>query len=452
MDGFFEDTIVGIGTPLGKGGLGIVRVSGNQAIEIINKHFKGKNLTLQLSHTLHYGKLVDAENQLIDEVVVGLFRNPKSYTKENVVEISCHCSPFILNKVVEILVKSGCRMAQAGEFTKRAFLNGGLDLTQAEAVGDLIASESSVAHRLAMNGLRGGLKDELQRLRTQLVDFVALIELELDFSEEDVEFAKRDVLLKSIINIKAHIQALANSFQAGNAIVNGFPVAIVGKPNVGKSTLLNGLLNDEKAIVSPIAGTTRDVVEDRLFVGGFELRIMDTAGLRESEDVIEIEGVKRTIAKIKGAVIVVYVFDVSIEDLETARTEAEKWISETEGVLVLVGNKVDLLNNQSIENKEIIYLSAQKKIGLEALEERLLSIVLSLTSYDTILSNQRHLDCLLKTVESLTAVEKGIGTGLSGELLSVDIREALNSLGEITGEVTNNEVLGAIFSRFCIGK
>ncbi|MBD3749338.1 MAG: tRNA uridine-5-carboxymethylaminomethyl(34) synthesis GTPase MnmE [Sphingobacteriales bacterium] len=455
MNQFQEDTIVALATPNGIGAIGVIRLSGPEAIQIINAVFKGKDLSKQATHTLHFGTIKDGAN-IVDEVLVSLFIAPQSYTKENVVEISCHGSSYIIDNIIKLLIKQGARLAKPGEFTLRAFLNGGLDLSQAEAVADLIASNSKASHQLAMQQMRGGFSNELKILREQLIHFASMIELELDFSEEDVEFANRDDLRRLISNLQSIISNLIRSFDLGNVIKNGVPVVIAGKPNVGKSTLLNALLNEERAIVSEIAGTTRDTVEDEITIKGVRFRFIDTAGIRETQDIIEAKGVERTFEKIKSSAIVLYLFDPS----ETQEEELSKIIQDLKAVteennstLLVVSNKSDI-HPLATENTGVLEISAKEKLNLEKLEQALLAAVNlnQLNSDEVIISNIRHLEALKKTDEALNRVLYGIDNPITSDFLALDIKQALHYLGEIVGTVTTDDLLDNIFSKFCIGK
>jgi tRNA modification GTPase len=450
-----EETIVALATPNGIGAIGVIRLSGPDAIKIINSVFKGKNLEQQDSHTIHFGTIRDGEN-IIDEVLVSLFIAPKSYTKENVVEISCHGSKYIIDRIIKLLIKQGARLAKAGEFTLRAFLNGGLDLSQAEDVSDLFASNSKASHQLAMQQMRGGFSNELKALREQLIHFASMIELELDFGEEDVEFANRDDLRRLILLLHKNISHLIRSFDLGNVIKNGVPVVIAGKPNVGKSTLLNALLNEERAIVSEIAGTTRDTVEDEINIKGINFRFIDTAGIRETQDIIEAKGVERTFEKIKSSAIVFYLFDAketNEEELDQILTDLKTVINQNNSTLIVIANKVDIhpLKNS---NHTILQISAKEKINLQLLEDALLDAVnLNLLNSDeVIISNIRHLEALQKTEEALNRVLDGIDNPVTSDFLALDIKQALHYLGEIVGIVTTDDLLDNIFSKFCIGK
>nr|WP_294900665.1 tRNA uridine-5-carboxymethylaminomethyl(34) synthesis GTPase MnmE [uncultured Pedobacter sp.] len=455
MSLYQEETIVALATPNGIGAIGVIRLSGPEAIKIINSVFKGKDLEQQDSHTIHFGTIRDGE-RIVDEVLVSLFVAPKSYTKENVVEISCHGSKYIIDAIIKLLIKQGARLAKAGEFTLRAFLNGGLDLSQAEAVADLIASNSKASHQLAMQQMRGGFSNELKVLREQLIHFASMIELELDFGEEDVEFANRDDLRRLIDKLHTNISHLIRSFDLGNVIKNGVPVVIAGKPNVGKSTLLNALLNEERAIVSEIAGTTRDTVEDEINIKGITFRFIDTAGIRETQDIIEAKGVERTFEKIKSSAIVLYLFDPQeTNEIELAQilVDLKAVINQNNSTLIVIANKVDI-HPLSNSNESILQISAKEKDNLNVLEEALLNAVnLNLLNSDeVIVSNIRHLEALQKTEEALNRVMDGIDNPVTSDFLAMDIKQALHYLGEIVGVVTTDDLLENIFSKFCIGK
>lgn len=456
MNLYQEETIVALATPNGIGAIGVIRLSGPQAISIINSVFKGKNLEQQASHTIHFGTIKDGET-IIDEVLVSLFIAPKSYTKENVVEVSCHGSKYIIDAIIKLFIKQGARLAKHGEFTLRAFLNGGLDLSQAEAVADLIASNSKASHQLAMQQMRGGFSNELKLLREQLIHFASMIELELDFGEEDVEFANRDDLRRLILNIHQIIFKLIQSFNLGNVIKNGVPVVIAGKPNVGKSTLLNALLNEERAIVSEIAGTTRDTVEDEINIKGINFRFIDTAGIRETQDIIEAKGVERTFEKIKSSAIVMYLFDAKetpAEELKVILADLKAVIAVNSSTLIVVANKTDVQELTYTIDDDILQISAKEKSNLAQLEVALLAAVNlnALNTDDVIISNIRHLQALQKTEDALNRVLGGIDNPVTSDFLALDIKQALHYLGEIVGTVTTDDLLDNIFSKFCIGK
>ncbi len=453
----FDDTIVAIATPQGIGAIGVVRLSGENAIEIANSIFKGKDLTRQASHTIHYGQIVK-EGTVLDEVVVSLFKAPHSYTKENVVEISTHGSPFVLQELVKLLISHGARLARPGEFTKRAFLNGRFDLVQAEAVADLISADSRATHMAAMNQMRGGFSKKIKHLRDELIHFASLIELELDFAEEDVEFANRGELVSLIQNIQHEISTLINSFDVGNAIKHGVPTVIAGKPNTGKSTLLNTLIEEEKAIVSDIPGTTRDVIEDVIHIEGISFRFFDTAGLREAKDRIEAVGVQKTKEKMKTASVIIYLVDAT-DALDKEIGETKEKLDKLNIPYLIAANKADKLDKSLLEQLqeqylEVIFISAATEANIDTLKKKLLKIVHldDFSTGDTIVTNLRHIESLTNTQQALDDVLKGIGEGISGDLLALDIRQALHHLGTITGKVTTDDLLGNIFSKFCIGK
>ena len=458
------DTIVAMATPAGAGAIAVIRLSGPQAVTIASSIFSsvsGKELAKQKTHTVHLGHIKDGE-KVLDEVLTTIFKNPNSYTGEDVVEISCHGSSYIQQEIIQLCLRKGCRMAQAGEFTLRAFLNGKMDLSQAEAVADLIASDSAASHQLAIQQMRGGFSSEIKKLREELLNFASLIELELDFAEEDVEFANREEFQKLISKITHVLKRLIDSFATGNVLKNGIPVAIVGEPNVGKSTLLNALLNEERAIVSDIAGTTRDTIEDEITIGGIGFRFIDTAGIRETVDVIEGLGIKKTFQKIEQAQVVIYLFDAEKFQVSGSKFQLEietiknKYPSKN---LLIVANKVDKLSKDEIESLQsaignLHLLSAKTGQGVEKIQNKLLEFVNTgaLRNNETIVTNSRHYDAMLKALEEITKVQQGIDHGLSGDLLAIDIRQALHYFGEITGEISNDELLGNIFANFCIGK
>jgi tRNA modification GTPase len=451
-----EETIVAPATAPGIAAISVVRLSGKEAIAIATRLFSGRDLASQPSHTLHYGT-VSAGGRTIDEVVIGLFKGPHSYTGEDVVEISCHGSPYVTEQVVAACVEAGARLADPGEFTRRAFLHGKMDLTQAEAVADLIASGSEAARRTALSHLRGGFSRKLQKLREELIRFSGLIELELDFSQEDVAFADRAQLYALVDHAILEVDRLLESFRLGNAVKNGVSVAIVGKPNAGKSTLLNALLNEDRAIVSDIAGTTRDTIEETLNIRGVLFRLVDTAGIREhTADTIEGIGVERSLQKIRSSDIVLYLFDVREAAEEVAGDIGE--LRQEKTVFVPVGNKADLAGDD-LEEKfcnmpEVLIISAMQGRGIQDLADRLYETVTGggFSSEDTLLTNTRHLAALQKVLQSLNDIRDGMDKGLPGDLLALDIRHCLYHIGEITGEVTNKDVLDYVFSKFCIGK
>lgn len=486
-----SETIIALATPSGIGAIGVIRLSGPDAINLVNEVFAGKDLSIQPSHTIHFGTIRDG-NQILDEVLISLFIGPKSYTRENVVEISTHGSAFIIESIIKLLIRKGARPANPGEFTLRAFLNGQLDLSQAEAVADLIASNSQASHQVAMQQMRGGFSSELQHLRDQLIHFASMIELELDFGEEDVEFANREELKGLIYQINRILHRLIQSFEQGNVMKNGVPVVIAGKPNVGKSTLLNALLNEERAIVSEIAGTTRDTVEDEMIIGGLRFRFIDTAGIRDTVDIIEAKGVERTHEKIKQAKLIIYLIDPEqdIKEIESQIT----YLKDLDIPFLTVVNKKDLVSkeleeklsvvsyqlsegltvdssnitvaevleaqlsgrDESEEHKDnkIIFISAKNKIGIEDLKSSILEKVNlhKINTDDVLISNIRHLEALQKTEESLNRVLLNIDNPITSDFLASDIKQALYYLGEITGQVTTDDLLETIFSKFCIGK
>ena len=466
-----QETIVALASPSGAGAIAVIRISGAAAIVIAEQVFQsvsGKAISKQKTHTIHLGHIVD-EGKVYDQVLLSIFKNPHSYTGEDVIEISCHGSTYIQQQIIQLVLRKGCRMAQAGEFTLRAFLNGKLDLSQAEAVADLISSDNEASHQIAMQQMRGGFSNEIAKLREELLNFASLIELELDFAEEDVEFADRTQFKDLLNRIEFVLKRLIDSFAVGNVIKNGIPVAIVGEPNVGKSTLLNALLNEERAIVSDIAGTTRDTIEDELVIDGIGFRFIDTAGIRETKDVVESIGIKKTFEKIEQAQVVLLLVDgskLSVESLTGVKIEIEKIRNQFPlKPIVIIINKKDLIDPEMIStiNHQLttnngqpttIYLSAKKKEGIEDLKQQLMSFVNTgaLRNNETIVTNARHYDSLLKALEEIQKVRFGMDTHLSSDLMAIDIKQALYYFGEITGEVTNDELLGNIFANFCIGK
>jgi tRNA modification GTPase len=454
----WNDTIVAIATPPGIGAIGVIRLSGNKAFEIINKLFSSKNLSNEPANTLHVGYLKE-DGIILDEVVISIFKTPSSYTGEDVIEISCHGSPYVQQQVLEAFIRNGARLAKAGEFTQRAFLNGKLDLTQAEAVADLIASNTTASQNAALKNMRGGFSQILKEMRERLIQFSALIELELDFSEEDVEFADRKKFLDLIEEINITVKSLLESFRLGNVIKNGVSVAIVGSPNAGKSTLLNTLLNENRAIVSEIAGTTRDTIEEVININGILFRLIDTAGIRKhSQDVIENMGVVKSKEKILQADIVLYLFDintVSGDDLTASIRE----ITPQNPNIIPVANKTDCADEKVLHQKkeifpECIFISAKMNKGIEQLKEKLFTTAAGNASLseNIIITNARHYSALKEVDNSLVEIKKGIEQNISGDLLSPDIRRCLNYLGEITGDISNDDMLDYIFSKFCIGK
>ena len=447
----YNDTICALATSSGLSAIAVMRLSGNKAIEITNSVFN-KNIKKVKSHTIHFGTINDEEG-IVDEVLVSIFKDGKSYTGEETVEISCHGSTYIQNRLLQLFIQKGCRMATAGEFTMRAFKNGKLDLSQAESVADLIASESKSGHKTALNQLRGGFSSQLQILRTKLIDFASLIELELDFSEEEVEFADRQKFESLLEKIKIELTTLIQSFKLGNVIKNGVQVAILGAPNVGKSTLLNTLLNEKKAIVSDIAGTTRDAIEDTLNIEGFKFRFIDTAGIRATTDTIEKLGIKKSIEKAEQASIVLFVIDITA-NIDEQLQELEKIKSSYIKDIIIVLNKTDLKSNLATNFEKSISISAQNNTGINELKKLLLDFVntSAISNNDTIVTNLRHFDELQLTLHEINAIIEGLSNGLTGDFLAINIRQALFHLGSITGEVTTDTLLGNIFSRFCIGK
>ncbi len=471
----FQDTIIALATPAGSGAIGVIRLSGKDAIDIVNRFFQSKfrqkDLRQVQTHTVHLGYIKDG-NTILDEVLVSVFKNPQSYTGENVVEISVHGSPYIQRQIIQLFLKNGVRHAKAGEFTLRAFLNGKMDLTQAEAVADLIAADSETSHQLALQQMRGGFSSEIKKLRDELIHFASLIELELDFAEEDVEFADRRQFMDLVQRLKQTLKHLVDSFATGNVLKEGVPVAIIGEPNVGKSTLLNALLNEEKAIVSDIAGTTRDVIEDELLLEGVRFRFIDTAGIREAQDKIEQLGIRKTYEKIDEAKVVIFLIDACALSKTASCHEPyhEKVLQKIETELqnitrkyphkkiIIVVNKIDKIDNKDYQIDTSKYLlieiSAKNKTGLELLKDELVSLVNKgvLDQNEVLVSNARHYQALNEALKSIIQVEKGLKNNLSTDLLSIDIRAALHSLGEITGDITTDDLLDNIFKNFCIGK
>ena len=455
-----QDTIIALATPNGLGAISVLRISGKDAISITEKVFKSKNnklLSEQKSHTVHLGHLLKNSHEL-DEVLITLFKGPHSYTGENTIEISCHGSIYIQKEIINLFIDNGIRVANPGEFTLRAFLNGKMDLNQAEAVADLIASENEGSHKLAMQQMKSGFSNDLKKLRAELLHFSSMIELELDFSQEDVEFVERDEFKKLTNKIQFELNALINSFQSGNVLKNGISVTIAGKPNAGKSSLLNTLLNDEKAIVSDIPGTTRDSIEDSLVIDGINFRFTDTAGLRETTDYIESKGIEKTISKIKSSKILLYLFDANDTNIDEINNSIDKFKRDDLSI-ILVRNKIDL----SIQNTQLIKevksicnlleIEATDTKSVESLKERLIKEVELLNPYtDVIISNSRHYEALINALRAIEEVNEGLMNSLSGDLLSVDIRRSIEYLAEITGEITNDDILGNIFANFCIGK
>jgi len=462
-----ESTICAISTPPGIGGIAVIRVSGQNALSCVNNFFvprkKGTDIFQQSSYMLSLGSFINAQKETIDEVLIGVFRAPHSYTGEDIVEISCHGSVFIQQQILRTLIDAGCSLAKPGEFTQRAFLNKKMDLSQAEAVADLIAADSAASHRMALNQMRGGISEELSNLRARLLDFVSLTELELDFSEEDVEFADRSQLMSLANEIEELIKKLSNSFKVGNALKNGIPVAIVGETNVGKSTLLNVLLNEEKAIVSEVHGTTRDAIEDSVNIDGITFRFIDTAGIRETKDEIETLGIEKTYQKIEQASIILWLIDCTqlSERIETLTERIAKKVQDKKFILIF--NKIDKITDEEREvlnqffehyTGERIYLSAKKRINIPQLQKLLVKAAQlpEIQPGDVVVSNIRHYEALQNALKAIQRVKEGIKNEISGDFLSQDLRECMYFLGEITGEISNDEILGNIFSKFCIGK
>ena len=458
-----NDNILALATPSGVGAISMIRVSGPSSISIVDKIFVGIEkikLTNQKANTVQLGYIID-NNRTVDKVLITVFKNPKSYTGENLVEISCHGSVFIQESIIQLLLKDNCRVADPGEFTLRSFLNGKMDLSQAESVADLISSNSEASHRLAMNQMRGGFKNDINDLRTELVNFASLIELELDFSQEDVEFANMKELNKLLDKISFSLKKLIDSFKTGNVIKNGIPIAIVGEPNTGKSTLLNTLLNEDRAIVSSIAGTTRDTIEDQININGVNCRFIDTAGIRTTDDEIETIGIERTFKKMNESEIIIFLIDYSTLNHEKLTyyvdylNEINNKFPNTKVITIL--NKNDIKSEISINDLNVfnpILISAKNKSNIEGLKEEINSYINNLTSQidNSTISNSRHYDLLNKTYEEIHKVKISISKNISSDLLAIDIKQSIYFLGELTGEISNDEVLGNIFSKFCIGK
>ena len=454
-----DETIIALATPSGMGAISVIRISGSKAISITEKLFKPKGnkiLSKQKSHTVHLGNLMK-NNFVLDEVLVTIFFGPNSYTGEDTIEISCHGSTYIQQKIIDLYIENGIRVATPGEFTLRAFLNGKMDLNQAEAVADLIASENEGSHNLAIQQMKSGFSNDLKKLRSELLHFSSMIELELDFSQEDVEFAERNEFKKLINKITKELGDLINSFSSGNVLKNGIAVAIAGKPNAGKSSLLNTLLNEDKAIVSNIPGTTRDSIEDSLIIDGIKFRFTDTAGLRKTDDVIESKGIEKTKEKIRQSKILIYLFDVNDTNLDEINSDLESFKRKDLSV-ILVRNKIDLeiaSKNlfKELKNLNFLEISANDNNSINILKNKLLDEVNILNPHtDTIVSNSRHYQALINAMTAIKDVSNGLESNISGDLLSIDIRKSIEHLAEITGEITNDDVLGNIFSNFCIGK
>ena len=454
-----DETIIALATPSGMGAISVIRISGSKAISITEKLFKPKGnkiLSKQKSHTVHLGNLMK-NNFVLDEVLVTIFNGPNSYTGEDTIEISCHGSTYIQQKIIDLYIENGIRVATPGEFTLRAFLNGKMDLNQAEAVADLIASENEGSHNLAIQQMKSGFSNDLKKLRSELLHFSSMIELELDFSQEDVEFAERNEFKKLINKITKELGDLINSFSSGNVLKNGIAVAIAGKPNAGKSSLLNTLLNEDKAIVSNIPGTTRDSIEDSLIIDGIKFRFTDTAGLRKTDDIIESKGIEKTKEKIRQAKILIYLFDINDTNLDEINSDLESFKRKDLSV-ILVRNKIDLeiaSKNlfKELKNLNFLEISANDNNSINILKNKLLDEVNILNPHtDTIVSNSRHYQALINAMTAIKDVSNGLESNISGDLLSIDIRKSIEHLAEITGEITNDDVLGNIFSNFCIGK
>lgn len=453
----WDDTIVALATPPGVGAIGVVRLSGSKALLIANALFPAKDLLQQPSHTIHVGFLKE-NDKILDEAVVSIFKTPKSYTGEDIIEISCHGSPYIQQQVIGACIRQGARLAKPGEFTQRAFLNGKLDLTQAEAVADLIASNTAASQKAALHTMRGGFSDNLKTLRDRLITFSALIELELDFSQEDVEFADRQQFYELIHELTESTTQLVNSFSLGNVIRNGVSVAIIGKPNAGKSTLLNSLLNENRAIVSDIPGTTRDTIEELINIDGIIFRLIDTAGIRQhSADAIENAGMERSLEKMKKAGLVLYLFDAGETKAEIERKKSD--FDNQQLNYLLVANKIDAAGEELSKEKfgtldKVVFVAAKQNLHTDILKERMVDAVLQgqVQTENTIITNARHYHALREVQQSLSEIKQGLDNRLPGDLLSLDIRRCLHYLGEITGEITNDDQLDYIFSKFCIGK
>lgn len=450
-----HDTIVALATAQGISAIAVIRVSGKDCFSIVSKCFRGKDLSAQPSHTIHYGTILDGK-KILDEVLVSVYRGPNSFTREDSAEISCHGSPLVIKEIIKVLIRHGGRLAEPGEYTKRAFLNGRFDLAQAEAVADLITAETDNARQAAINQMRGGFSKEINNLREELIHFASLIELELDFGEEDVQFARREDLKHLIVKIQSYLKSLIESFDSGNVIKNGVPTVIAGRPNAGKSTLLNTLLNEERAIVSEIAGTTRDFIEDEMILGGINFRFIDTAGLRETKDVIEVLGIERTRERMKKASLILYLFDLSQTTLDEIATE-EMTVRQLGIPYIKVGNKVDLADPSLIEvlnAHDFIFISASNKTNIDQLRSRILASfdVKQVNTGDVVVTNMRHFQNLSRTNDALSRVLFGMDMQVTGDFLAMDIRQALHFLGEITGAITTDDLLANIFSKFCIGK
>lgn len=463
-----EETIVALATPSGVGAIGVIRLSGKQTFQVAERVFKGKKLRLQESHTIHFGTIRTEDGQILDEVLAFIFKGPNSYTGEDIIEFSCHGSPYIIDQILQLLIRNGARFAKPGEFTMRAYLNGKLDLSQAEAVGDLIAASSAGEHEFAMQQMRGGISKEISGLRQKLLDFASLIELELDFGEEDVAFADRKALSDLVDQIHGLVQKLIDSFSFGNAVKQGINTVIAGRPNAGKSTLLNALLNESRAIVSDIAGTTRDTIEEEMVIDGIRFRFIDTAGLRDAQDIIEAIGIEKTLEKVEQAAILLYVFDVVQTSPQQVQEDIEKWVDAGKNIM-LIANKMDLNPYTTFEQyfqddairerfklsaKSWIPISAKNEMNISHLKASLFKTALGerVNMDGTVITNARHYESLIKVRENMEAVSRGLAEGITGDFLAMDIRAAIHWLGEITGEISTDDLLGNIFGRFCIGK
>ncbi|MEZ4906232.1 MAG: tRNA uridine-5-carboxymethylaminomethyl(34) synthesis GTPase MnmE [Saprospiraceae bacterium] len=447
-----DNIIIALSTPPGSGALGVIRLSGNNSISLVNTFFSGKDLTKVKAYTIHYGNIIAENEEILDEVLVSIFHNPKSFTGEDMVEISCHGSFYIINEIIRLFLRNGAEMANPGEFSMRAFMNGKMDLSQAEAVSDLIASKTKLAHDIALKQLKGGFSSEIKLLREKLIDFSSLLELELDFSEEDVEFADRAKFLELIAEIRRVIDMLISSYKLGNVLKNGVPTVIIGRPNAGKSTLLNSLLNEERAIVSEIEGTTRDTIEEELNINGVIFMLIDTAGIRESEDMIEVLGIEKTMSKIRMASLIIYIYDAVVMTVEDVEKDLEALEIKNE-TLLIVANKCDLIDKGEVP-KNHIGISAKNAHDIDKLRDEIFNSVIHL-NIDTsglIITNERHYDLLQKANNSLDSVVNGLENNIPGDLIAIDIRLANHTLGEITGSISTDDLLGNIFSKFCIGK
>ncbi|NTW34352.1 MAG: tRNA uridine-5-carboxymethylaminomethyl(34) synthesis GTPase MnmE [Bacteroidetes bacterium] len=461
-----NDTICAVSTSFGVAAISVIRLSGSEALQICKKIFESNNKSFDFdavkSHSLHLVKIINTDNSVLDEALISVFKNPHSYTGEDIVEISCHGSIYIQEQLMQLLIKNGARTAQPGEFTLRAFLNGKMDLAQAEAVADLISSKSETSHKLALQQMKGGVSKQIKQLRNQLIEISSLLELELDFSEEDIEFANRDKLSGLLLNIKKEVLVLLESYSLGNVLKTGIPVAIIGKPNVGKSTLLNILLNEDRAIVSEIPGTTRDIIEDSIIINGICFRFIDTAGLREAQDEIESVGIEKTYQKIELASIILYMFDVSetgIDEIKETIKDFREKINDKDKKLIIIGNKIDNLIETPKGFKDLlefntIFISAKRRENINLIVEKLVESVSSsyLNTNDAVITNSRHYEALNHSQESIESGIRGLEDNISNDLLAENLRAALYYLGEITGDISNEEVLENIFSNFCIGK